>query len=101
VVLSFPKKELILPSVVRFSLFQRKNSSSQVLLLRSSLFFKERTFGLDSVVQFSRFQRKNSSSQCCAVLSFSKKGRVSKGQVYLSIKRGAEENGGNGFLYVP
>jgi hypothetical protein len=67
VVLSFPKKELILTSVVQFSLFQRKNSSWRVLC--GSPFSKERTH-LD---------------ECCAVLSFSKKGRVSKGQVYIYI----------------
>jgi hypothetical protein len=96
-VLSFPKKELVLTvlwsslfpkertrldGVMQFSLFQRKNSSSQVL--HSSLFIKERTC-LDSVAQFSLFQRKNLSWQCCAVLSFSKKGWVSKGQVYIYI----------------
>jgi hypothetical protein len=82
----FSKERTCLDSVVKFSLFQRKNPSWWCCAVLS---FPKKELILTSVVWFSLFQRKNSCwrvlcgslfskerthlDKCCAVLSFSKK----------------------------
>jgi hypothetical protein len=107
----FSKERTCLDSVVKFSLFQRKNpswwccavlsfSKKQLILtvLCGSLFSKERThpdkrcavLSLEkrelvlTVLCSSLFSKETTHlDKCCVVLSFSKKGWVSKGQVYI------------------